>query len=119
MLEKKEQAYITLFDTLLTLGDPDIDNFPNADRQRVLNCIKDMTGRFLSEDDFAMYVEQEDEDTDKPQFKLTGNAKVALKDYYDAVHTLCEVQTNFASSTKVLEEKIQDKAVFLDSLESP
>ena len=108
-----------MFDTLLMLGDPHIDNFPNADRQRVLNCIKGMTGRFLSEDDFAVYVEQEDEDTDRPQFKLTGDAKVALKDYYDAVHTLCEAQTNFASSTKVLEEKIQDKAVFLDSLESP
>ena len=45
---------------------------------------------------------------------MTGNAKVALKDYYDTVHTLCEAQTYFAASTKVLEEKIQDKAVFLD-----
>ena len=34
--------------------------------------------------------------------------------YYDAVHTLCEAQTNFAASTKVLEEKIKDKSVFLD-----
>ena len=73
-----------------------------------------MTGRFLSEDDLAVYIEQEDEDTDKPKFTLTGDAKVALKDYYDAVHMLCEMQTNFAASTKVLEEKIQDKTVFLD-----
>ena len=109
VLEKKEQAYITLFNTLLTL-----DNFPNANRQRVLDCIKDMTGRFLSADELAMYVEQEDEVTDKPKFTLTGNANIALRDYYDAVHMLCEAQTNFAASTKVLEEKIQDKAVFLD-----
>ena len=73
-----------------------------------------MTGMFLSEDNLAVYIEQEDEDTDKPKFTLTVNAKVALKDYYDAVHTLCEVLKNFAASTKVLEEKIQDKTVFLD-----
>ena len=40
--------------------------------------------------------------------------KKHLKDYYYAVHTLCEAQTNLASSTKVLEEKIEDKSVFLD-----
>ena len=45
---------------------------------------------------------------------MTGDAKVALKDYYNAVHMLCEAQTYFAASMKVLEEKIQDKAVFLD-----
>ena len=41
------------------------------------------------------------------------DAKAALTDCYDAVHTLCEAQTNFAKSTQVLEEKIQDKSVFL------
>ena len=107
LLEKKEQAYITLFDTR-QLGDPHIENFPNADRQRVLNCVKDRTGRFLSEDDFAMYIKKEDEDTNKPQ------TKEALKDYYDAVHTLCELQTNLMSSTKVLEEQIKDKTVSWD-----
>ena len=45
---------------------------------------------------------------------LTGDAKTALTDYYDAVHTLCEAQQNFARSTQVLEEKIKDKKVFLD-----
>ena len=30
------------------------------------------------------------------------------------MHTLCEAQTNFVASTKVLEEKIEDKSVFLD-----
>ena len=52
MLEKKEQAYIMLFDTLLMLGV--IDNFSNANRKRVLDCIKDTTGRFLSEDKVAV-----------------------------------------------------------------
>ena len=44
---------------------------------------------------------------------LTGNAKVALTDYYDAVHTLYEAKQNFAKSTQVLEKKIADKSVFL------
>ena len=52
VLEKKEQAYIMLFDTLLMLGV--IDNFSNANRKRVLDCIKDTTGRFLSEDKVAV-----------------------------------------------------------------
>ena len=30
------------------------------------------------------------------------------------VHTLCEAQTKFAESVKVLEQKIEDKSVFLD-----
>ena len=42
------------------------------------------------------------------------DAKLALTDYYDAVHTLCEAQQNFAKRTQVLEEKIEDKSVFLD-----
>ena len=60
-----------------------------------------------------MYVE-EGEPVKKPKDRLTDDAKEALKDYFDMVHTLCEAQTNFTASTKVLEEKIQDKSVFLD-----
>ena len=60
-----------------------------------------------------MYVETEEE-KQKPRYVLTGNAKVALTDYYDAVHTLCEAQQNFAKSTQVLEQKIADKSIFLD-----
>ena len=89
VLANKEQAYDTLFDTLLQLGDPHIEKFSNADKQTVLKCIKDRTGRFLSEDEFAVYVEKEDVDIKKPQIKLKSDAKEALKDYYDAVHTLC------------------------------
>ena len=114
VLANKEQAYDTLFDTLLRIGDPHIEKFSNVDKQTVLKCIKGRTGRFLSKDEFAVYVEKEDVDIKKPQIKLKGNAKEALKDYYDAVHTLCEEQTNFMESTKVLESKLEDKAVFLD-----
>ena len=113
VLYQKEQSYITLFDILQQLGNPHIDNLRNTDRQQVFNCIRDRTGRFLSEDDFIMYVEKEEEEK-KPKYRLTGNAKEALKDYYDAVHTLYEAQTNLMSSTKVLEQKIEDKSVFLD-----
>ena len=67
----------------------------------------------MSKEKFTLYVEQEEEKK-KPKYKLTGDAREALKDYFDAVHALCEAQTNFASSTKVLEEKIKDKSIFLD-----
>ena len=113
MLDQEEQAYTTLFNTLQVLGDPHIDNFTDADRQQVFKCIRNRTGRFLREDDFVMYEEKEEEEK-KPKYKLTGDAMEALKDYYDSVYTLCEAQTNLMSSTKVLEEKIKDKSVFLD-----
>ena len=93
-----------LFDKLQQLGDPHIDNFDHANREQVFNCIRDRTGRFLSEDDFVVYVEREEEQK-KPKYKLTGDTKDALRDYYDVVHTLCKAQTNFAKSTQVLEEK--------------
>ena len=116
VVEEKEQAYITLYDTLQQLGDPHIDNLDQANREQVFNCIRDRTGRFLSEDKFVVYVEREEEKK-KPKYKLTGDAKKALRDYYDAVHTLCKAQENFAQSTQVLEEKIEDKSVFLDVIQ--
>ena len=108
-----KEAYIRLFNKLLELGSPFIDNFDQADREQVFKCIRDKTGRFLDDDDFVMYVETEEE-KEKPRYVLTGDAKVALTDYYDAVHTLCKAQQNFAKSTQVLEKKIADKSVFLD-----
>ena len=102
-----------MFDELLKLGSPYIDNFDQADREQVFKCIRDKTGRFLDDDDFVTYLETEEE-KQKPKYVLTGNAKVALTDYYDAVHTLCEAQQNFAKSTQVLEKKITDKSIFLD-----
>ena len=80
-----EEAYIRLFDKLLELGSPYIDNFDQADREQVFKCIRDKTGRFLDDDDFVTYVETEEE-KQKPRY-------VALTDYYDAVHTLCEAKT--------------------------
>ena len=108
-----EEAYIRLFDKLLEVGSPYIDNFDQADREQVFKCIRDKTGRFLDDDDFMMYVETEEE-KQKPRYVLTSDAKVALTDYYDAFHTLCEAQQNFAKSTQVLEKKIADKSIFLD-----
>ena len=64
VLEQKEQAYITLFNTLQQLGDPHIDNFTEADRKQVFKCIRDRTGIFLSEDGFVKYVGQEEEKTE-------------------------------------------------------
>ena len=108
-----KEAYIRLFDKLLEVGGPYIDNFNQADREQVFKCIRDKTGRFLADDDFVTYVETEEE-KQKPGYVLTDDAKVALTDYYDAVHTLCEAQQNFVKSTQVLEKKIADKSVFLD-----
>ena len=56
-----EEAYIRLFDKLLELGDPYIDNFDQADREQVFKCISDKTGRFLDDDDFMKYIETEEE----------------------------------------------------------
>ena len=108
-----EAVYTKLFDKLLVLGDPYIDNFDQADKEQVFKCIRDKTGRFLDDDDFVIYVGTEEE-KQKPRYVLTDDAKVALTDYYDAVHTLCEAQQNFAKSTQVLEQKIADRSVFLD-----
>ena len=49
-----------------------------------------------------------------PRFNLTADAREALRDYYDACHTLNEAQSNFMLSTKVLESKITDQSLFLD-----
>ena len=113
LVKDGKEAYIRLFDELLKLGSPYIDNFDQADREQVFKCIRDKTGRFLDDNDFMTYIETEEE-KQKPRYVLTGDAKAALTDYYDAVHTLCEAQQNFAKSTQVLEEKIADKSVFLD-----
>ena len=112
-LKDGEEAYTRLFDKLLVLGDPNIDNFDQADKEQVFKCIRDKTGRFLDNDDFVTYVETEEE-KQKPRYVLTGDAKVALTDYYNAVHTLCEAQQNLTKSTQILEKKIADKSVFLD-----
>ena len=113
VVKDEEEAYIKLFDKLMELGSPYIDNFDQADREQVFKCIRDKTGRFLNDDDFVTYVETEEE-KEKPKYVFTRDAKLALTDYYDAVHTLCEAQQNFARSTQVLEKKIEDKSVFLD-----
>ena len=113
VVKNGEEAYIRLYNKLLELGSPYIDYFDQADREQVFKCIRDKTGRFLDDDDFVTYVETEEEKK-KPRYTLTGDAKVALTDYYDAVHMLCEAQQNFAKSTQVLEKKIEDKSVFLD-----
>ena len=116
VVKDQEEAYIKLFDKLMELGNPYIDNFDQADREQVFKCIRDKTGRFLDDDGFVTYVETEEE-KEKPKYVFTCDAKLALTDYYDAVHMLCEAQQNFARSTQVLEKKIEDKSVFLDIIQ--
>ena len=71
---------------------------------------------FLTQDEHILYVEMEEE-FEKPKFKFSGEAKEALRDYYDLVHELCTAQKNFAKCTQVLEEKIEDKTVFLSIIQ--
>ena len=114
VLDRKEQAYNTLYDRLVEIGTKHKENLDQAVRDQVFASIKDRSGKCQSEDDFAMYVEQEDP-PQKQRYRLTDDdAKEALKDYYNAVDTLSQAQANLAHSTKVLEEKIEDKTVFLD-----
>ena len=71
---------------------------------------------FLSQDENVRYVETEEE-LETPEFKFTGEAKEALKNYYDAAHELCAVQTGFAKATQELESKVKDKTVFLSIIQ--
>ena len=89
VVKDEEEAYIRLFNKLMELGSPYIDNFNQADREQVFKCIRDKTGRFLKDDDFVTYIET-GEEKKKPKYVFTCNAKLALTDNYDAVHTLCE-----------------------------
>ena len=100
----------------MEIGNPYIDNLDQADREQVFKCIRDNRGRFLDDDDFMTYIETEEE-KEKPKYVFTRNAKLALTEYYDAVHTLCKAQQNFARSTQVLENKIEDKFIFLDIIQ--
>ena len=95
VLDRKEQAYITLYDRLSTIGGKHKESLDQAVKDQVFASIKDRSGKCLSKDAFAMHVEQDDP-TKKPKYRLTDDAKEALKDYYDAVDTLSEAQLNFA-----------------------
>ena len=61
VVKDQEEVYIRLFDKLMELGDPYIDNLDQADRKQVFKCIRDKTGRFLDDDDFVRYIETEEE----------------------------------------------------------
>ena len=116
VVEQKENAYDMLFNKLQQLGTSHIPNFDQADKEQVFSCIRDRTGRFLTQDVFDLYVETEEE-IEKPKYKLTGDTREALQEYYDAVYLLCEAQTNFAKSTQLLDQKIEDKSVFLSIIQ--
>ena len=116
VLQEKQRAYDTLYDKLQQLGIPHKEGLDQADKQQVYSCIKDRTGMFLTQDKHVLYVETEEE-FEKPKFKFTDEAKVALKNYYDAAHELCVAQTDFAKATQELESKIEDKTVFLSIIQ--
>ena len=111
VVQEKEKAYDTLYDRLQQLGAPHKEGLDQADKQQVCNCIKDRTGMFLSQDENVLYIETEEE-FEKAKFRLTGEAKEALKNYYDVAHELCAAQTGFAKATQELESKVEDKTVF-------
>ena len=116
VVQEKEKAYDTLYDRLQELGAPHKEGLDQADKQQVYNCIKDRTDMFLSQDENVLYVEMEEE-FEKPKFKLTGEAKEALRNYYDVAHELCVAQADFAKATQELESKIEDKTVFLSIIQ--
>ena len=57
VLDRKEQAYITLYDRLSKIGGKHKENLDQAVRDQVFANIKDRSGKCLSEDTFAMHVE--------------------------------------------------------------
>ena len=81
VLDQKEQAHDTLYDRLVKIGTKHKEYLDQAVKEQVFASIKNRSGKCLSEDDFAMYVEQEDPPK-KLKYRLTDdNAKEALKDY--------------------------------------
>ena len=50
------------------------------------------------------YIETEEE-KEKPKYVFTHNAKLALTDYYDAVHTLCKAQQKLCQKHPGLEKE--------------
>ena len=117
VVNEKEKAYNTLYNRLQQLGTPHITGLDQADKKQVFSCIKDRTGMFLTQDEHVLYVEMEEE-FEKPKFKFSGDAKEALRDYLlrlsaGVVHST----ENFAKCTQVLEEKIEDKTVFLSIIQ--
>ena len=93
VLDRKEQAYITLYDRLSKIGAKHKENLDQAVRDQVFASIKDRSDKCLSEDNFAMYVEQEDPPK-KQRYRLIDDAKEALRDYYDTVDTLSQAQSH-------------------------
>ena len=57
-----------------------------------------------AQDENVLYVETEEE-FENPKFRLTGEAKEALRNYYDTAHELCVAQADFAKATQELESK--------------
>ena len=53
VVEQQEQAYDTLYDKLQQLGSPHIVGLDQADKEQVFKCIRDRTGRFLTQYDFV------------------------------------------------------------------
>ena len=77
----KEKVYNTLYDTLLQIGNPHIAKFSNSDKKTVLDCIADKSGKYLTKDDFAVYVGREDVEITKKQYAISAKAKAAIKEY--------------------------------------
>ena len=69
-----------MYDRLQQLGAPHKEGLDQADKQQVYDCIKDRTCIFLSQDENVRYMEMEEE-LETPEFKFTGKAKEALKNY--------------------------------------
>ena len=106
--------YNTLYDKLFKIGEPDIPKFSDSDKQTVLDCITDMSGKYLSEDSFAVYVEKVDLEIEKKKYQVSDKEKKAIKQYYQSVTELYEAQTAFMQSIRELEEEITGKEIFLD-----
>ena len=79
----------------------------------MLDCIADKSGKYLSEDDFAVYVDREDVEIKRKQVTVSDEAKTAIKEYYKAAQDLYKAQTAFMKSTWEMESKIYNKKIFL------
>ena len=75
----------------------------------MLDCIADKSGKYLSEDKFAVYVSREEVRIDKKPYAVSNEEKAVIKDYYDKGKDLCDAQAAFMKSTCMLADKIKNK----------
>ena len=103
----KYRAYLKLYTELLEIWLPREIKLATADRKTVLDSVADKTGKFIDEmDKELIYIHQEAEEITQ--------ARKAMKEYYEAVRQMCDVQLVLMAKTARIQEKLNNDKTFLE-----